>query len=40
VTLRLSLGGEELNVVARVVWYEELGPYYYIGCEVVAKCMH
>ena len=40
VNLRMSLGGEELNVVARLVWCEELGPYYYIGCEFVAKCMH
>jgi len=39
VTLRMSLAGEELNVVARLVWCKELGPYYYIGCEFVAKCM-
>jgi hypothetical protein len=37
VSLRMSLADVEVNVVARVVWCKELGPYYYIGCEFVAK---
>jgi hypothetical protein len=37
VALRMSLAGEEVNVVARLVRSEALGPYYFIGGEFVAK---
>jgi len=37
VALRMSLAGEEVNVVARLLWSEVLGPYYYVGGEFVAK---
>jgi len=35
--LQMSLAGEEVNVAARVVWCESVGPFYYIGGEFVAK---
>lgn len=37
VALRMSLADEDVDAVARVVWCKALGPYYYIGCELVAK---
>lgn len=33
VSLRMSLAGEEVKVVAKVKWCEALGPYYYLGGE-------
>ena len=35
--LQISLGGEEANLVVRVVWNMGLGPFYGIGGEFVAK---
>jgi len=33
----MSLAGEELNVVVKLLWSKALGPFYYIGGEFVAK---
>jgi hypothetical protein len=35
--LQMSLVGEEVNVVVRLLWSKVFGPFYYIGGEFVAK---
>jgi hypothetical protein len=36
--LRLILGDEDVNLVAKVHWCEQEGPaFYYIGCKFIAK---
>lgn len=35
--LRMSLAGEEVNVVTEVQWCREMGPFYYIGGKFGAK---
>jgi hypothetical protein len=33
----MSLAGEDVKVVVRLLWSRTLGPYYYLGGEFVAK---
>ncbi|MGA2062267.1 MAG: PilZ domain-containing protein [Thermoguttaceae bacterium] len=35
--IQMSLAGEEVNVVVRLLWSKALGPFHYIGGEFVAK---
>ena len=35
--IQMSLAGEEVNVVIRLLWSKALGPFHYIGGEFVAK---
>jgi hypothetical protein len=35
--IQMSLAGEEVNVVVRLLWSKALGPFYYIGGKFVAK---
>jgi len=35
--LRMSLGGEEVDLVAAVLWCRTLGPYYYVGANIVSE---
>jgi hypothetical protein len=35
--VRMSLAGEEVNLVAEVEWCRALGPFYYVGAKFVSK---
>jgi hypothetical protein len=35
--VQMSLAGEEVNLVVRLLWSKPLGPFYYLGGEFVAK---
>lgn len=35
--LQMQLNEEEINLVIRQRWIQDLGPFYYVGGEVVAK---
>ncbi len=35
--LRMTLAGEEVNLVAEVQWCRALGPFYYVGAKFVSK---
>jgi hypothetical protein len=37
VAIQMSLAGEEVNVVVRLLWSQALGPFYYLGGKFVAK---
>lgn len=35
--LNLAIAGEAVDVVVRVIWFHPHGPFYSLGCEVVAR---
>ena len=35
--LRMTLAGEEVNLVAEVQWCKGLGPFYYVGAKFVSR---
>jgi hypothetical protein len=35
--LRMFLADEAVNLVAKILWFKSLGPYYYLGGSFVSK---